>query len=51
MHSNFQNFKKMIIEMLLGVYMSNLGCPPTRDLVDLEFKMVHIGSNVMDWEH
>ena len=50
MHLNFHNFEKVIIGVLLGVYMSNLGCPSTSKWVDQEFKTMHISLNVMDWE-
>ena len=38
----------LVIKGVMNVYMKNLGCSPTSDVVDLEFILVHIHLNASD---
>ena len=41
-HLRLQNSKKLAIGGVMGVYMKNLGCTSTSDVMNLEFIMVQI---------
>ena len=47
-NKKLQNLKKLVVENVVGVYVSILECIPTRNMVFIELKIVQVYKNASD---
>ena len=47
-HLKLQTSKTLVIEDVMSVYIKNLGCSPTSDVINLEFIMMQVYLNASD---